>query len=129
MEREIMLRRVVTHVGLNDMEEADSAIRSVLLALTDIISHDEAHDMASELPKEYKELVQSRLREGQPVQKASWGNLVSRVQSDLDLETPEGAEQVIRGVFSVLKDAVSPGELEDVLAELPLDLREPLRQA
>ncbi len=129
MEREMMLRRVMTHAGLKEMEEADGAIRSVLLALTDVVSPDEAHDMASQLPKEYKELVEGRLREGLPVAKASWGALVSRVQSDLDVETPEAAERVIRGVFSVLKDAVSPGELEDVLAELPLDVREPLRQA
>ena len=129
MDREKMLRRVMAYVDLPNEDQADRAIRAVLLALADGISSDEAHDMASQLPKEYKDLVMGRLGQRGPTQGMTWGTLIGRVQSDLGLETPEAAEWVTRGVFSALKDAVSPGEMEDVAAELSLDLRETLRRA
>ncbi len=129
MDSQTMIRRVMARVGFADPEEADRAIRSVLFALTDTVSHDEVHDMASQLPKEYKDLVMGRLGERRPVQPMAWSDLVSRVKSELGLETREAAEQVTRSVFATLKDAVSPGEIEDVLQELPLDLRETMRSA
>ncbi|MCL6431635.1 MAG: DUF2267 domain-containing protein [Anaerolineae bacterium] len=129
MDSQTMMRRVMARSGLADPDEADRAIRAVLFALADTVSHDEVHDMASQLPKEYKDLVMGRLGERRPVQPMAWGDLVSRVQSEMGLETREAAEHVTRSVFAILKDAVSPGEIEDVLQELPLDLRETMRSA
>jgi uncharacterized protein (DUF2267 family) len=33
--------------------------------------------------------------------------------------TPDEAHEIVHGVFAVLRQAVTPGELEDVLAQLP----------
>ena len=66
---------------------------------------------------------------GHTVQAMRWSDLIGRVQSELGFETPEAAERVTRSVFTALKDAVSPGEMEDVMAELPIDLRETMRSA
>ncbi len=129
MDRETMLRRVMAQAGLADMAEADRVTRSVLLALTDVVPRDEVHDMASQLPKEMKDLMMGRLGQAGPVQKMGWGAFVGRVQSNLDLATPEAAERATKGVFSALRDAVSPGEMEHVEAELPLELRERLVSA
>ncbi len=130
MDRETMLRRVMSLIGITDMQEADQATRVVLLALADTLSPKEAHDMASQLPKEYRDLVMGRLGEpGHTPQKMSWQSLVGRVQSELDLEKPEQAEHVTRSVFTALKEAISPGEIEDILPELPLELQETVRTA
>ena len=129
MDRGEFLRRLRPMVGIPNTWEADRAAESVLANLADALPADEAHDLASQLPKEYKELVMGRLGQRGPTQAMTWGALIGRVRSNLGLETPEAAEWVTRGVFSALKDAVSPGEMEDVAAELPLDLRETLRRA
>ncbi len=130
MDRETILRRVMSLADLTDVRQAEKATRAVLLALADTVSPVEAHDMASQLPKEFKDLVMGRLGEpGHTVQAMRWSDLIGRVQSELGFETPEAAERVTRSVFTALKDAVSPGEMEDVMAELPIDLRETMRRA
>ena len=130
MDREKILRRVMSLADMADMEQAEKATRAVLLALADTLSPDEAHDMASQLPKEFKDLVMGRLGEpGHTRQKMGWEDLINRLQSELGFETPEAAKRVVRSVFAALKDAVSPGEMEDVVAELPADLRETMRSA
>ena len=126
MDRETILRRVMATSGMRDTEEADRATRAVLVALTGILSSDEAHDMASQLPKEFKDVVYARLGEAGTAKPVNWGTFIGRVQSDLGLNREE-AERVTRGVFAALRDAVSPGEIEDVLAELPLELQHTLR--
>ena len=50
------------------------------------------------------------------------------MQGDLGLNREE-AERITKGVFVALSDAISPGEIEDVLAELPYDLQRILREA
>jgi len=127
MDKEAFLREVKVRAGLPDTNEAEKATRAVLLALTDVLSSDEAHDMASQLPKELKGIVTGRLAQAGRVQKMSWDQLVERVQRELELSTREDAERVINGVFATLKRAVSPGEMEDVEATLPTELREHLQ--
>ena len=127
MDRETLLRNVQTRAGLADAKEAEKATRAVLLALADAMAPDEAHDMASQLPKEFRDLVMGRLAQRGPMQKIGWPQFVERVQRDLDLSTGEQAERVIHGIFATLKEAVSPGEMKDVEGTLPEQLREHLQ--
>lgn len=124
MDTNEFLRQVMHRAGSRDMREAEKQTRAVLAALTDGISHDEVVDMASQLPKEIKDFVTGREASAGPRQKIDRETLISRVQSQLGLDTPDQAEQVTRAVLSVLREAVSWGELEDVLGELSPDLRQ-----
>lgn len=121
MTKEEFLRQVRNRLGLTDEAEAEAATRSVLAALADRITRDEAKDLASQLPKDFGDLVRER---SGPVQKMDMDIFVSRVQGDLDLMNRGDAERIIRGVFSVVKDAVSEGEWEDVVSQMPRDLQE-----
>ncbi|HOR00170.1 MAG TPA: DUF2267 domain-containing protein [Anaerolineae bacterium] len=51
-------------------------------------------------------------------------SFAGRIQGELALGTPAQAERAMQGVFAVLKEAVSPGQLQDVARELRPDLRE-----
>lgn len=121
MNRTEFLRRVQDKLALADLTEAETATRSVLAAITDRISNEEAKDLASQLPQEFKDFM--RRRAG-PVQKMDAETFVSRIQSDLDIDTPEHAANVTSGVFSVVKEAVSAGEWEDVASQLPKELEQ-----
>jgi uncharacterized protein (DUF2267 family) len=121
MNKTEFMRRVQDRLGLVDMAEADSATRSVLAALGDRITDDEAKDLASQLPKDLSEFVRQRIG---PVQKMDVDTFIGRIQSDLDIDTWDHAANVATGVFSVLKDAVSEGEWEDVASHLPRELKE-----
>ena len=128
VDREKLLRRVMAETGLQSEETADKATRSVLIALTGVLSRNEADDMASELPREFKNLVYAHLTDAGTAKPVNWGTFFGRVQGDLGLNREE-AERITKGVFVALSDAISPGEIEDVLAELPYDLQRILREA
>mgnify|MGYP000300733888 CR=1 FL=1 len=126
MNRDDMVRRVMQRIGARDLEEAEMATRSVLAALTDGISRNEAQDLASQLPQEFADFVTTRMGYAAPAREVSMESFVDRIQSDLDLETWDQGERVARGVFAVLKEAISPDEVEDVARELPTALRDVL---
>lgn len=121
MDKHEFLRRVQEELNLVDMSEAETATRSVLAAVTDRITDQEAHDLASQLPSDLREFIQRR---GNRIQKMDLDTFISRIQSDLDLATWDQAARVARGVFAVLKQAVAEGEWEDVASQLPADLKE-----
>ena len=126
MNREQFLRRVMAQTGARSTGEADQIAQSVLLALSDDLPRDEARDMASQLPKEIKGYMREHLGHAGPIQHKDMAGFADRIQVELALDTSGQAEQVTRGVFAVLKEAVSPGEMEDVAAELTPGLREAL---
>ncbi len=114
-------RRVRERLNLADEAEARTATRVVLAATADRVTRPEAKDLASQLPKELADLVKGR---GGPVQKMDAYTFVSRIQGDLDLANYEQAAAVASAVFSVLKEAVSEGEWEDIVSQFPRGLQE-----
>jgi len=121
MTKDEFLSAVQERLGLVDKEEAETAVRSVLAATADRLTPEEANDLASQLPHEFAEFI--RRRTG-GVQKMDYETFISRIQHDLDLESPEQAERVARGVLSVVRDAVGEGEWQDVVSQMPMDMKE-----
>ncbi len=121
MDKHQFLTAVKDELDLADLGEAESASRSVLAALADRITDDEANDLASQLPKDLRDFV---MRRGGPLQKMDMDTFIGRIQGDLDLATYNQAARVAAGVFAVLKRAVSVGEWEDVVSQLPRDLQD-----
>ncbi len=114
-------RKVRDQLCLADDQEAETASRVVLAALADRITPDERNDLASQLPKELGDFVKGR---GGAPQKMDMDTFISRIQGDLDVMTWDHAADIARGVFSVLKEAVSEGEWEDIVSQLPRELQE-----
>ncbi len=121
LKKEELARRVKELSGLHHTSEAEQATRTVLDLLAGSIPQKEANDLASQLPEGYKDVVHSGA--GLPRRKADWGTYVNRVRSDMALDTRQQAEQAVAGVFAALREAVTPGELEDIVSELPPQAR------
>ena len=60
---------------------------------------------------------------GKPANKFGREDFIRMVSEDLGVDNLQ-AEKRIRDVFSALRDQVSEGEIEDVIGQLPADLRE-----
>ena len=124
-----MLRRLMPRLGTANIWEADRALLVVLGALADAISPGEAHDLGSQLPDAYHELMMERAGRGGPHQAMDRAGFLDRVQRELRLEGSEQAERVAGSVLAVLKEAVTPGEIEDVVRELMPELRATVERA
>ena len=119
MRFEEFIREVADRTGLS-REEAESLVRATLRTLAERLSGGEAEDLRAQLPRQLQaDLI--------PPQEEARGfdveEFVRRVaaRSGLD-ETDAGAG--VDAVLSVIRDAVTPGEFDDVLAQLGRDFAE-----
>jgi uncharacterized protein (DUF2267 family) len=111
-----LVKRVADRAALS-REDADRAIRAVLRTLAERIGSDEADDLAAQLPKELKDEVPS----GLSPERFGADEFGRRVAARAGIAGADGRELAI-AVFAVLRQAVTDGEIEDVLDRLPDEL-------
>jgi uncharacterized protein (DUF2267 family) len=116
------LRRIAEREGV-DPKTAERHALAVFLALGRSVGPEELHDMASELPKSFAYLLPA-------------GHRIEMMPAELFLETvaqragldADGALRAANAVLETLAERISGGEVEDLLAQLPPELHEPLRR-
>jgi uncharacterized protein (DUF2267 family) len=113
MRYEEFIKAVEEHTGVADREEAERAALSVLQTLADRLTGGEADDLLAQIPEPLKSTI-AVTEEADPIR---YDEFVQRVALELELPDDEARERV-RGVFDVLREAVTPGELDDVFAQL-----------
>ena len=118
MKRDEFIRHVQSIAQLDSRDEAERAIRATLETLRERIVGDEGKDLASQLPPEIGQYL--RGREGENGQFFSLKEFYQRVAEKESVD-PEAAATHARAVFSVLRDAVTPGEFADVRANFSDD--------
>jgi uncharacterized protein (DUF2267 family) len=110
------LGQVRQRAHLSSNEKAERATRVVLETLAERLAGEEPLDLASQLPPEIgRPLERECAGVGNPFSVDDFFQLVS-IREEVDLSD---AMQHARAVVSVLSDAVSPGELRDMRAQLP----------
>jgi len=104
---------------------AEQAAVSVLCALEQRIFGEEAQDLEAQLPQKLTELLHrcERHESGPPQRKFGRAEMLRMVGEELSLQ-PEAVEPVIRAVLDAVRDQVSEGEVEQVMQQLPADLRD-----
>jgi uncharacterized protein (DUF2267 family) len=116
MRYEDFLGRVASVAGIG-REEIDRSTRAVLTTLADRIGAKEAHDTASQLPKEIKDALEPAVANAGAFDADEF---VRRVAERAGLTTDEARERT-RAVFVALREAVSEGELIDWQFDLSTD--------
>jgi uncharacterized protein (DUF2267 family) len=109
---------------LSSESEAQRAAQATLETLAAYISPKERHEAASQLPKVIKEYMQQPfLAAGKPPAPSPESSQIVEdffqrvsILEEVPLET---AREHARAVLSVLRDALSKGEFEDIRAQLP----------
>jgi uncharacterized protein (DUF2267 family) len=108
-----ILEALQERAGIEDRYEAERTLDTVLRALSDRLTGDEADDLLAQLPSQLQQTI--------PVTRAVMPmtpqEFVERVARQLGIGEDEARERV-RAVFAVLRQAVTRGEFEDVLAQL-----------
>ncbi len=111
-------------IGSMNEEEAEKAAVSVLCVLEQRLFGEEAAHLEAQLPGKLQDLLMRCERHiGKPASKFGREDFIRMVSEDLGMDAFQ-AEKQIRAVFSALRDQVSEGEIEDVIGQLPADLRE-----
>jgi uncharacterized protein (DUF2267 family) len=117
-------RHVMEETGEANRERAKRAAAAVLHALRDRLTPEEADQVAAQLPRELKAVWQEGERPGRRPVKMHRREFYERVRAEGGLASTREARWYILGVFAALKAQLSPGEAEDVLAQLPKDLKD-----
>ncbi len=118
MQYDEFIGRVQNRARLGTTGEAVRATRATLEVLGQRLFGGEAKDLAAQLPREVAIYLEAEARS------ESFGlqEFFRRVSEREQVELPDGIHHA-RAVISVVRDAVTEGELEDVMAQLPEEYR------
>lgn len=115
MEHEQFIGRVAEWGGLSK-DRADRAAHATFQTLAERITPEEAKDLAAQLPAQFKGDLEGDAA-GQTI---DFGEFLRRVGEREDVP-PNDAHDHARAVLSTLREAVSEGEVADVVSQLPDD--------
>jgi uncharacterized protein (DUF2267 family) len=104
----------VSQRGGLSREQAEVLARATLETLAELVTPKEVEDLAAQLPKPLKEPLSPRDR----TESFGLEGFVSRVRERAQVSTPLAAIGV-KAVLTTVREAVSEGEFEDVMAQLP----------
>jgi len=117
-------RRVIDETGETNREVVKRGTAAVLHALRDRLTPEEARQAVAQLPRDLKLVWKEGEAPGRKPVKLSRKEFYDRVKSEAGLASTREARFMTIGVFTALKAQLSPGEADDILAQLPSDLKE-----
>lgn len=106
-------------------EEAVTITGATLETLAERISGGEVRDLAGQLPEELRDYLR---KEGELPERLNASEFVHEVRARAGVDDQWAAEGA-RAVFTTLREVVSHDEIEDLLSELPKDIRQLLHPA
>jgi uncharacterized protein (DUF2267 family) len=118
------LKELRDNGDLADEKEAYSVLRAVLHQLRDRLTPDEAVDLAAQLPLVVRGVYFEGWRPGRTPEKVrSKKEFLDGVAAKLRPHTLS-PEPAVRDVLALLSHHCDPGEIADVIAQLPGELKE-----
>jgi uncharacterized protein (DUF2267 family) len=118
-----MYARVSIDGDLDSLATARQATAVVLRALRDRLTNEEGEHAVAQLPRELKALWRGGVPWARRPIKMHRRELIERVKREAGLPSNRRAEMVVDAVFGALKEQLSPGEVGDIEAQLPRDLK------
>jgi uncharacterized protein (DUF2267 family) len=115
MQFDEFIDRVQERAGLHSREDAEAITRAVLETLGERLDRKVRNGVLAQLPGELKELVLMRAQESDEYNVEEFFN---RVGARADLTYQDATERT-RQVLSVLREAISDGEIQDIRESLP----------
>lgn len=124
MQYDEFVGQVQDRAKLGSTGEAVRAIRATLQALADRLAGGAADNLAAQLPREIGEYLRvESFGELSAMERLSVDDLFRRVAEREQMNLPIAIHHA-RVVMRVLQEAVSPGEMEKIRAQLPADYAE-----
>lgn len=107
-----------------DLATARHDAALVLAVFARAIGPDEFDRLAATLPKDFAPL----LPRGPDVGSAAFDTIVTKVAQRADVDR-EGARRALEVVLTTLAERIAPGEIDDLVARLPIELHPLLKEA
>jgi uncharacterized protein (DUF2267 family) len=117
-------RAVIRTSGEQSRETAKRATAAVFHTLRDRLTAEEADQAAAQLPRELKRVWKQGEKPGRRPVKMNRAEFYDRIRADAALGSTRDARWMALAVLGALKELLTPGEAEDVFAQLPKDLKE-----
>jgi uncharacterized protein (DUF2267 family) len=112
-------------LGWRDRQRSYAALRGVLHAIRDRLPPQEAVDLAAQLPMLVRGVFFERWRiAGKPRRYRHKAEFLDQVAHEAPWLAAEDREQVVTAVFELLSSELGGGEIDQVRASLPAELRE-----
>jgi uncharacterized protein (DUF2267 family) len=124
MDAQAFYRTVRERAGTLEPDEATRGTAAVFHVLRDRLTPDEAGQVAAQLPGPLKMVWEAGERPAREPTKMHREEFYERVKAEASLRSTRAAEWLTLAVFGALKAQLSPGEVDDILAQLPKDLKE-----
>jgi uncharacterized protein (DUF2267 family) len=120
----VWLRDLRTELGWMDSDRAYHALRAVLHALRDRLPPDEAVNLGAQLPMLLRGCYYEGWKPGaaptrERTKKAFFEHVAAEFRGDPGLDY----EEIVEAVFYTLEKHITAGEIDDVRANLPAELR------
>lgn len=118
------INEIAKRMKHGDKNEALQALRAVLQALRDRLTVDEAAQLSAQLPLVVRGIFFENFRpHAMPARRGGVDEFLDEVGIHLPRLTARELKRAVQIVFDVLAHHVSQGEVEDVGAILPTELR------
>lgn len=101
-------------------DQAAVFARATLQTLAERLTGGEANDLAAQLPKALQDPLRKR---GESAEAFGLGEFLRRVGERAGVDAAR-AREVVRAVLTTVNEAVTGGEFEDVVSQLPKEIRE-----
>ncbi|WP_196255690.1 DUF2267 domain-containing protein [Micromonospora sp. WMMC415] len=124
MDSTEFLNAVAERAGL-PLPEAATVTRATLTTLTARVSGEQARGLAAQLPEEFQGYLRKEVDFAEPLDLVQF---LTEIQARTGLDGDRAAVTA-RAVLTTLCEAVSAGERDALVAELPKDFRRLLRPA
>ena len=115
-----LIKKVQDYSGFSD-SESEEALELVVETLASRLNEGEREDLASQLPEELEDVALAPTA----TQKFSAEDMFEELSELQNIDESRAKKQVM-AVWRALKEALSPGEIEDIRAQLPNDLADAL---
>lgn len=120
----IWLKEIMERLETGDRHQAYMALKATLHALRDRLSIQEAAQLGAQLPMVIRGLFYEGWHPAErPERATSWETFMKPVYLATCQDGSFTPEEVVSAVFDVLSRHVSGGEIDDVIGQLPRDIR------
>ena len=121
----VWLHAIMDETGVENSQQAYSALRAVLHAIRDRLMVDEAMHLGAQLPMLIRGFYyEGWRRSGKPLKYRHKEDFVAEVSKNLPSLSDDDMELTIRAVFKVLTHQITGGEIDQVKQQLPAGVRE-----
>ncbi|HEX7300160.1 MAG TPA: DUF2267 domain-containing protein [Solirubrobacteraceae bacterium] len=124
-----LVRRIAEREGV-DPPTANEHARAVFVALARVVRSDATAALLNELPDDYAPLLEEvarRRRDPTAPEPLPLDTILDRVEGRAGLDRA-GAQRAVEAVLEALAERIAGGEVDDLAASLPDELRAPLER-